>query len=74
MAKSSSVHPKYRIITVKKTSGEEVKMRSTYKDDFMSLDIDPSTHPAWNAETKNVTKNVDNTIKNWMGGINMLDL
>ena len=43
------IHPDYHFIDVKLTDGKIVKMRSTYgKDgDTLSLDIDPSSHPAW---------------------------
>lgn len=43
------IHPDYHFINVKLTDGTIVKMRSTYgKDgDTLSLDIDPSSHPAW---------------------------
>ncbi len=43
------IHPDYHFIDVKLTDGTIVKMRSTYgKDgDTLSLDIDPSSHPAW---------------------------
>ena len=42
-------HPNYHVIDVKMTDGTIVKMRSTWgKDgDTLSLDIDPSAHPAW---------------------------
>lgn len=43
------IHPDYHFIDVKLLSGEVVKMRSTYgkAGDTMTLDIDPSVHPAW---------------------------
>ena len=43
------IHPDYQFIDVKMTDGTIVKMRSTWgKDgDMLSLDIDPSAHPAW---------------------------
>ena len=43
------IHPDYHFIDVKMTDGTIVKMRSTWgKDgDTLSLDIDPSAHPAW---------------------------
>ncbi|MEL6913790.1 MAG: 50S ribosomal protein L31 [Pseudomonadota bacterium] len=42
-------HPDYHFIDVKMTNGDVVKMRSTYgkEGDQISLDIDPSVHPAW---------------------------
>ena len=43
------IHPDYHMITVKKTDGTEYQTRSTYgKDgDTLTLDIDPTAHPAW---------------------------
>lgn len=44
------IHPEYHAINVKMTDGTIVEMKSTYgKDgDQLSLDVDPSVHPAWN--------------------------
>ena len=44
------IHPEYHSIDVKLTDGTIVKMRSTWgkEGDTLSLDIDPSSHPAWN--------------------------
>jgi large subunit ribosomal protein L31 len=44
------IHPDYHTINVKMTDGTIVEMRSTYGEEgaSMSLDIDPSVHPAWN--------------------------
>ncbi len=43
------IHPDYHFIDVKLVDGSIVKMRSTYGSEGaqLSLDIDPSTHPAW---------------------------
>jgi large subunit ribosomal protein L31 len=43
------IHPEYHTISVKMTDGTEVEMRSTWgkEGDVMTLDIDPSVHPAW---------------------------
>jgi large subunit ribosomal protein L31 len=43
------IHPDYHVIDVKMTDGAIVQMRSTYgaEGDQLSLDIDPSVHPAW---------------------------
>lgn len=42
-------HPDYHVINVKMTNGDVVQMRSTWgaEGDQLSLDIDPSAHPAW---------------------------
>ena len=43
------IHPDYHFIDVKTTDGTIIQMRSTWgkEGDTMSLDIDPSAHPAW---------------------------
>ncbi|SHL38342.1 LSU ribosomal protein L31P [Roseovarius litoreus] len=43
------IHPDYHVIDVKLTDGTVVQMRSTYgaEGDSLSLDVDPSVHPAW---------------------------
>jgi len=43
------LHPEYHMIDVKMTDGTIVQMRSTYgaEGDTLTLDIDPSVHPAW---------------------------
>ena len=42
-------HPDYHMITVVRTDGSEFQTRSTYGDEGakLTLDIDPSSHPAW---------------------------
>ena len=42
-------HPDYHVIDVKLVDGTVVQMRSTYGSEgsSISLDIDPSVHPAW---------------------------
>ena len=43
------IHPDYHLINVKLTDGSVVQMRSTYGSagDTLTLDIDPTVHPAW---------------------------
>ena len=45
----NDIHPEYHFIDVKLLDGSIVKMRSTYgaEGDTLTLDIDPSAHPAW---------------------------
>ena len=45
----NDIHPDYHMIDVKMTDGTIVKMRSTYGSggDTLTLEIDPSVHPAW---------------------------
>lgn len=43
------LHPEYHMITVKMTDGTSYQTRSTYgaEGDTLTLDIDPTAHPAW---------------------------
>lgn len=43
------MHPDYHLVDVKMTDGTVVQMRSTFgsEGDTITLDIDPSSHPAW---------------------------
>lgn len=43
------IHPDYHFIDVKMTDGTVVQMKSTWgkEGEQMSLDVDPSVHPAW---------------------------
>lgn len=45
----NDIHPDYHEIDVKMTDGTILKMRSTYgsEGDTLTLDIDPTAHPAW---------------------------
>ena len=42
-------HPEYHVITVKMTDGSEFQTKSTWgkEGDVLTLDIDPTSHPAW---------------------------
>jgi len=46
----TDTHPDYHVIDVKMTDGTIIQMKSTWckEGDTMTLDIDPSVHPAWN--------------------------
>ncbi|MCY4306195.1 MAG: 50S ribosomal protein L31 [Aestuariivita sp.] len=43
------IHPDYHKINVKLVDGTMIEMRSTWgtEGDTLTLDIDPSAHPAW---------------------------
>ncbi len=43
------LHPDYHFITVQTTDGQTYQTRSTYgaEGDTLTLEIDPSSHPAW---------------------------
>ncbi|MGB0498000.1 MAG: 50S ribosomal protein L31 [Rubricella sp.] len=45
----NDIHPDYHFIEVKLTDGSTYVTRSTYGEEnqTLSLDIDPSAHPAW---------------------------
>lgn len=47
----STLHPRYRLVTVVSLNGEEFQTRSTYSKDVLKLEIDPSTHPAWTRDS-----------------------
>ena len=43
------IHPEYHLVDVKMTDGTVVQMKTTWgkEGDTLSLEIDPSSHPAW---------------------------
>ena len=45
----ADTHPDYHTITVKMTDGTTFQTRSTWgsEGDTMTLEIDPTSHPAW---------------------------
>jgi large subunit ribosomal protein L31 len=45
----ANIHPEYHLIDVKMTDGTVVQMKSTWgaEGDTLTLDIDPTVHPAW---------------------------
>ena len=45
----NDIHPDYHTITVKMTDGTTYETRSTYGEEgtVLSLDVDPTVHPAW---------------------------
>ncbi|MHA6324654.1 50S ribosomal protein L31 [Roseivivax sp. CAU 1753] len=47
------IHPEYHVVTVKMTDGSTFETRSVYgkEGDTISLDIDPTVHPAWTGGT-----------------------
>jgi large subunit ribosomal protein L31 len=49
MKKNNEIHPDYHPIKVVMTDGTEFVTYSTYgkEGDTLSLDIDPTSHPAW---------------------------
>jgi large subunit ribosomal protein L31 len=53
-----NIHPDYHKITVTLPSGDVYETRSTYGEvgANISLDIDPSTHPAWTGSTQTITR------------------
>ncbi len=49
----TDIHPDYHMIKVQMTNGTVFETRSTWgkEGDTMSLEIDPSSHPAWTGGT-----------------------
>ena len=49
----ADTHPEYHLIDVKLVNGDVVQMKSTWGQEGgqLSLDIDPSVHPAWTGGT-----------------------
>jgi large subunit ribosomal protein L31 len=47
------IHPEYHMITVQMTDGTKFQTRSTWgkEGDVMTLEIDPTSHPAWTGGT-----------------------
>ena len=45
----ADTHPDYHLITVKMTDGSSYQTRTTWgkEGDTLSLEIDPTSHPAW---------------------------
>jgi large subunit ribosomal protein L31 len=45
----ADIHPNYHFIEVKLTDGSTYRTRSTFGAEgaTLTLDVDPSTHPAW---------------------------
>jgi large subunit ribosomal protein L31 len=49
----SDIHPAYHNIEIKLTDGSSYMSRSTYGEEgsVLTLEIDPSVHPAWTGGT-----------------------
>ena len=47
------IHPEYHVVTVKMTDGTTFETRTVWgkEGDTLSLDIDPTVHPAWTVGT-----------------------
>ena len=45
----TDIHPDYHLINVKMTDGTVIQMKSTWgkEGDTLTLEIDPTAHPAW---------------------------
>lgn len=52
------IHPDYHTIIVKRPDGSTFETRSTYgkAGDTLALEVDPSTHPAWNKNMQSVAR------------------
>ena len=49
-----SLHHNYKKITIEMTNGSKFNTRSTLINNYLKLDIDPITHPAWTKESNYV--------------------
>ena len=49
-------HPDYHTINIVMTDGTKFETKSTWgkQGDTLTLDIDPTSHPAWTGETQKV--------------------
>ncbi|MEZ5851851.1 MAG: 50S ribosomal protein L31 [Hyphomicrobiaceae bacterium] len=56
MKKTEDFHPNYHMVTVVMTDGTEFQTYSTYgsEGDRLTLDIDPTSHPAWTGGNQNM--------------------
>ncbi len=56
MNKTEDFHPNYHMVTVVMTDGTEFQTYSTYgsEGDKLTLDIDPTSHPAWTGGNQNM--------------------
>ena len=52
--RKSSIHQDYSPVTIEMTNGSKFTTRSTLVSDYLKLDIDPITHPAWTKEANYV--------------------
>ncbi len=50
------IHPDYHLITVVLSDGTSYKTRTTWSKEGaqLTLDVDPSTHPAWTGGQQNL--------------------
>lgn len=54
----AEIHPDYHTVKVVMTDGTEYETRSCYgkEGDVIRLDVDPTTHPAWQGGTVRVVE------------------
>lgn len=59
------IHPDYHMIKIVMTDGTEYMTRSTWgkEGDSMSLEIDPTSHPAWTGGTQTLLDRGDRVSK-----------
>jgi large subunit ribosomal protein L31 len=55
-AMKKGIHPKYHFVTVALNDGTSYRTRTTWGEEGakMTLDIDPTTHPAWTGGQQNL--------------------
>ena len=54
----ADTHPQYHTIKVQMTNGETFETRSTWgsEGDTLTLEIDPTSHPAWTGGQRNISE------------------
>ncbi|HKX78060.1 MAG TPA: 50S ribosomal protein L31 [Novosphingobium sp.] len=54
----ADIHPNYHMINVLMTNGTTFQTRSTWgnEGDTLTLDVDPTSHPAWTGGTQRVNE------------------
>jgi ribosomal protein L31 len=50
MSDHGSIHPKFRVVTVREPNGFEYQVRSAATHDPIIADISAADHPAWNGK------------------------
>lgn len=46
------IHPEYKTITYVMTDGTERQVKSTFKEERITLQVDPLTHPAYTGKKR----------------------
>ena len=63
MPLKSTIHPCYKETIIEMTDKSQFKTRSTIPTNYLKLDIDPLTHPAWTKSLNYVNTRVTEVSK-----------